>query len=122
LKAYNESRNEFEEFKAQLVAITPEIPDSSLSTKERDSLVFRVLSDVGNKVAEQFGIVYTLPAPVAEMLGELVAAYNADSSARLPLAVTYVIDTSRVIRYAFVDSDYKKRAEPQEIVAALKKL
>ena len=105
-----------------MVAVSPEVPDSSLSTKERHSLEFEVLSDAGNIVAEEYGIVYTLPAPIAEILGERVAAYNADNSAKLPLAVTYVIDTDRTIRYAFVDSDYKKRAEPAEIVAALKQL
>lgn len=122
MKAYNDALSEFEKFNGHLIAVSPEVPDSSLSTKERHSLKFEVLSDSGNKVAGQYGIVYTLPGPVAERLGERVAAYNGDNSARLPLAVTYVIDTDRVIKYAFVDSDYKKRAEPTDIVSALKKL
>lgn len=122
MKAYNDARIEFAKFNAQLVAVSPEVPDSSLSTQERHSLEFNVLSDAGNKVAEKYGIVYTLPANIAEMLGERVSAYNADNSARLPLAVTYVIGIDGVIKYAFVDPDYKKRAEPSEIVEALQKL
>ncbi|MBD3404254.1 redoxin domain-containing protein [candidate division GN15 bacterium] len=109
---------------ASLVAISPEVPDSSLSTKEMSSLEFHVLSDVGNTVAEQFGIVYTLPPEVQEQFqGRLdIPAYNADESWTLPLAVTYVVDTDGVIRYAFVDPDYRKRAEPSEIIAALDRL
>ena len=122
MKAYNESLGEFGKYNAQLVAVSPEIPDSSLSTQERDTLKFEVLSDIGNNVAAEYGIVYTLPAPLAEMMGERIAVYNADNSASLPLAVTYVIDTDRTIKYAFVDSDYKKRAEPAEIVSALKEM
>lgn len=105
-----------------MVAISPEIPDSSLSTVERDSLQFQVLSDAGNKIAKQFGIVYTLPGPIAKVLGETVAAYNADGSATLPLAVTYVIGKDGVIEYAFIDADYKKRAELAAIIEILKKL
>lgn len=87
-------------------------------------MAFEVLSDVGNKVAQEYGIAYTLPAEVRKLFeGRLdIAAYNADSSFTLPLAVTYVVDTDRTIRYAFIDPDYRKRAEPREIIAALQRL
>jgi len=43
---------------AQIVGISPQLPDNSLSTQEKNELSFPVLSDVGNKVARQFGIVF----------------------------------------------------------------
>jgi peroxiredoxin len=122
LKAYSSAQSEFEKFNAQIAAVSPEIPDSSLSTVEKDSLKFQVLSDAGNKIAKTYGIVYTLPGPIAAVLGETVAAYNADGSATLPLAVTYVIDTNRIIRYAFIDPDYRRRAEPSEILKVLQEI
>ena len=45
--------------------------------------------------------------------------YNGDDSYSLPLAATYVSDTNGVVTYAFLDADYRKRAEPQEIIKAL---
>ena len=48
--------------------------------------------------------------------------YNGDSSFELPLPATYVIDPGGVIRYAFVDPDYRRRAEPTAVLAALKEL
>jgi peroxiredoxin len=50
--------------------------------------------------------------------------YNGPDAAydELPLAATYVIDSSGMVRWAFVDADFRKRAEPSKIVAALKKL
>ncbi|MEQ8837945.1 MAG: AhpC/TSA family protein, partial [Lacipirellulaceae bacterium] len=43
-------------------------------------------------------------------------------SYELPLSAVYVIDTQGIIRYAFLDADYTKRAEPADIVAAVKSL
>ena len=51
---------EIEAFGAHLVAVAPELPDKSLSTAERNALAFEVLSDVGNKVARDFGLVFSL--------------------------------------------------------------
>jgi peroxiredoxin len=124
LHAYNKALPEFQTAGGQLVAISPEIPDSTLSTSERQELKFEVLSDVGNKVAEQYGVAYTLPAEISELFkGQIdLAGYNGDHSNRLPLAVTYVIDTAGTIRYAFVDADYRKRAEPTDILRVLREI
>lgn len=107
---------------ATMLAISPEIPDSSLSTKEKHHIPFAVLSDHGNDVARQFGIVFKLPDDLIEAYSQhfSLAEYNGDESYELPLAATYVIDTDGVIRYAFLDADYKNRAEPSDVIAALK--
>jgi peroxiredoxin len=107
-----------------LVAVSPEIPDSSLSTAEKHSLKFEVLSDKGNHVAQTYGIVYKIPVSVVEQYkGRLdIPAYNHDESWELPLAATYIVDSQGVIRWVFLDADYRNRAEPSDIVAELKKL
>lgn len=115
---------QIKELGANLVAISPEIPDSSLSTKQKGELSYYVLSDIGNEVARKYGIVYTLPEVVQKQFeGRLdVNSYNGDTKKELPLAVTYIIDKNGKITYAFLDTDYKKRAEPEEILKALKEL
>jgi alkyl hydroperoxide reductase subunit AhpC len=40
----------------------------------------------------------------------------------LPLAATYIIGKNGVIQYAFLNADYRNRAEPFEIVEQLKLL
>ena len=42
--------------------------------------------------------------------------------AELPISATYVIGRDGKIVYAFLDPDYKKRAEPDKIIEALKVL
>lgn len=110
---------------ATLVAISPQVPDKSLATAEENKVSFEVLSDVGNKVARQFGLVFTLPERLRRLykqFGADVAAANGDESYELPLAATYVIGVDGFIRYAFVDTDYTKRLEPEEVVRVLKKI
>ncbi len=120
-------QEELPNFKAEgasLLALTPELPDKSISTAEKHELQFEVLSDVGNVVARDYGIVFKLTDEVAENYQKNfdLHAYNGDASDELPLAATYVIDTNGVIRYAFLDAEYRNRAEPAEILEALKSL
>ena len=107
---------------ASLVAISPETPDNTMKTSETDKLGFEVVSDKANKVAHAYGVAYKLPPAIAGMMKDRLAKQNGDDSNELPLGATYVIDREGVIRYAFVDHDYRKRAEPSAVVAALKAL
>lgn len=107
---------------ARLVAISPELPDSSLTAEEVDKLSFEVLSDTGNRTARQFGLVYRLDDEAHEMLASLgvdLAAFNGDESRELPVPATFIVDRDRRIVFASVDPDYRKRADPADVVAAL---
>ena len=117
--------SEIKSLGATLVAISPQVPEKSLRTAEDNKVSFDLLSDVGNKVARQFGLVFTLPErlrTIYKQFGADVAAANGDESYELPLAATYVIGVDGIIRYAFVDTDYTKRLEPEEVVNVLKKI
>ncbi|MDB2462912.1 AhpC/TSA family protein [Algibacter sp.] len=120
-------QNKLPEFKnagATLLALTPEVPDNSLDTSEKNNLEFKVLSDVGNTIAKAYGIVFTLTKDVATIYEAAFGLNekNGDTSNQLPLAATYVIDTNGIIQYAFLDADYTARAEPDAILASLEKL
>jgi peroxiredoxin len=123
LRALQEELSNFKENGANLIALTPELPDNSMSTKDKYDLEFEVLSDVGNQVAEKYGIVFQLTDEVAEMYNQAFELnnHNGDQSNKLPLAATYVINENGEIIYAFLDADYRNRAEPSEITEFLKK-
>ena len=104
------------------MAISPQTPDNSLSTVEKHELTFEVLSDVGNQVAREFGLVFTLAEelrPLYERFGIDLPTHNGDDSFELPIPATYVIASDGSIVHAFVDPDYTKRLDPEEIVAAV---
>ena len=113
------------EARATLVAISPETPDSSLSTKEKNELSFEVLSDRENKFAKQLGLVFTLPEslrPIYNNFGIDIPAHNGDTSFELPLPATYVVSTDGTVVYSFASADYTERLDPSQIVKALDEL
>lgn len=125
LRAFQNLLPEFKQAGATLVAISPELPDHSLSATEKHSLEFAVLSDVGNQVSRQYGLVFTLDAslkPIYQNFGIDIPASNGDDSYELPMPATYVIDSSGRIRYAFAEADYTQRAEPQDVLAVINEL
>lgn len=124
LAAYQERLDDIRETGATLVALTPELPDRSISTAEKNELGFQVLSDVGNEVAREYGVVFKLTEGVHANYeqGFQMSEVNGDDSGELPLAATYVIDQRGTIRWAFLDADYRNRAEPQDVVTVLEGL
>lgn len=115
---------EFRKAGATLIALTPELPDNSLNTSEKNHLEFTVLSDIGNIIAKKYGVVFQLTKEVASIyqVGFGLHEKNGDNSNQLPLAATYVIDKKGIIQYAFLNADYRERAESTEIMKALEKI
>ncbi|MCF7847748.1 MAG: AhpC/TSA family protein [Kiritimatiellales bacterium] len=122
LHALQQELPNFKAAGATLFALTPELPDQSMSTAEKHELEFEVLSDIGSQVAREYGIVFKLTDGVAKIYEEKfgLSSYNGDASGELPLAATYVIHPDGKIIYAFLDADYRNRAEPSAISAVLK--
>jgi peroxiredoxin len=113
------------ELGADLVAVSPQTPDNSVSTAERMALTFEVLSDVGNRVARRFGIVFALPEelrPVYAGFGIDLPMANGDETFELPIPATYVIDRERKIRMVFLDADYTQRVDPEAVMSVLREL
>jgi peroxiredoxin len=125
LRAIQEKLPELQDLGATLVAISPELPDRSLSTVEKNELSFPVLSDAGNRVAREFKLVHRIaPEVVAYQLGNGndVAAFNGADVAEVPLPATYVVNQAGMVEYAFVSADYTRRSDPDEVIAAVRKL
>ena len=122
LKALNDFLPQFKTKSAQLVAISPQLPDQTLTTAQKNELEFDVLSDVGNKVALQFGLLFTLDKRIQELYTGFGIDFEhtyGDKTYQLPLPATYVINQEGVITYAFLNEDYTLRAEPSDVMSAL---
>lgn len=122
MKALHGVQNKIESYGARLVGMAPETPDRALSTAERAGIAIDILSDTGNRVAEQMGLVFELPQalrPIYEKFGIDIPAFNGDGSFKLPVPATYIIGQDGVIIYDFVNADYTQRLEPAEIVEIL---
>ncbi|MEL0251495.1 MAG: peroxiredoxin-like family protein [Novosphingobium sp.] len=110
---------------ARLVAISPELPDESLSTAERNALAFPVLSDIGSRVAREWGIAFDLAEelrPIYAELGHALPERNGGTDWVLPIPATFVIARDGLVQLAFVDSNYRNRLELSAVLAALDSL
>lgn len=122
MKALHDMQPEIEARGARLIGMSPEMPDRAMTTAERHGIAIDILSDAGNKVAEQMGLVFSLPEAlrsIYEKFGIDLPAYNGDDSFRLPVPATYIIDQTAAIVYGFVNADYTLRLEPRDILANL---
>jgi peroxiredoxin len=120
LRGLQRALGEVESAGATLVAISPNTPDVTMSTVEKLELEFPVLSDYDNLVAKQFNLVYEMIPENIEMYlnqDRDIGTLNGTGKWELPIPATYVIDRDGIIRYAFVDLNHRRRAEPSEVAA-----
>lgn len=125
LQAYENVFAEIKNLGATVVAISPQTPDYSLTTAEKQNLTFEVLSDVSNDVARMFGIVYHVHDELQALYADLgldLPVLNGDSSFDLPVPATYVVDQVGMVRLAFVDPDYTRRLDPSDVLSVLRSL
>jgi peroxiredoxin len=107
-----------------MVAITPELPDEAAKMTEKHGLEFEVLSDLGNAVARQYGLVWTLPDRVRGFYGKIgldLERSNGDDSWELPIPGNFVVAPDGTLLDVFADPDYRVRQEPADVVAAIRR-
>ncbi len=125
LRAYQQALPQIKAAGAELLAISPQDPDASLSTAEKNELAFEVLSDEGSKIANNYGIAFKLPDALQRLYTDLNHALpdaNGTPDWQLPIPATFVIDQNQRIVLAYIDVDYRNRLEPEEAIATVQKL
>ena len=125
LKGYQEALGRIHALGAELVAVSPQVPDKTIDTVQKDALTFPVLSDVGHTVARKYGLVFRVVdevIPIYRKNGIDLEASNGDASHELPMPGTYIIGKDGVVRLAHVDADYTKRLPVDRILEKLKEL
>lgn len=92
---------------------------------EKHELGFPLLLDPGNRLAAEFGLVFTVPEFVRDVylkLGIDLPRFNGDDSWSLPLPARYIVTADGTIHHAEVNTDYTVRPDPAETVSLLQEL
>jgi peroxiredoxin len=126
LKALQSRLPEIHALDAQLVAISPQAPDGSMSENDIRNMDFVVLSDQNADVAASYGVAWQVPAFLLEHMREDrgldLESLNNGNGSILPIPATFVLDSEGKVTWRYVDVDYRTRSEPQDIINALKAL
>lgn len=123
MEALNRALPEIEGAGAGLVAISPQTVKQSFFMAEQHRLRFALLSDAGNRVARQFGLVYRVPHEQQSIYRRAfinLPLVNGDESWELPIPATYIVERDGTVRFASANEDYTERAEPGDIVERLR--
>lgn len=119
MRALQQHLDEFHAKNVTLVAISPELPDTALTTVEKNDLKFQVLSDVGHKFARQLGIVWKMPQslrPVFQKVGHDLIKRNGDDSFEVPIPATLLVDGNGLVKNTYIEPDYTARVEPEAVL------
>jgi len=126
LKALQSRLPEIHALGAQLVAISPQAPDGSMSENDIRNMDFVVLSDQNADVAASYGVAWQVPAFLLDHMledrGLDLESLNNGNGSILPIPATFVLDSEGKVTWRYVDVDYRTRSEPQDIINALKAL
>ncbi|SMP71314.1 Peroxiredoxin [Neorhodopirellula lusitana] len=124
LRALQARIAEIHDLGAELVAISPQFPDGSMSVTERVGLEFTVLSDQNAEVAGEYGVAWQVPEMLLDHMRKDrnldLADINKGNGTILPIPATFVLNADGIVTWRYVDVDYRGRAEPDDIIAALK--
>jgi peroxiredoxin len=123
LEAMNLIMPQIQQSGATLIAISPQTVKQSFFMADQHKLRFPLLSDPGNSVAREFGLVYRVPDYQQEVYRRVfinLPFTNGDESWELPIPATYIVDRDGIVLYASINEDYTKRPEPFEILNQLK--
>jgi peroxiredoxin len=106
----------------QLVIITPENQQYAQMFKLQTAAPFPVLTDVDNGYALSLNLAIWLGPDLRDLLsqrGRVLPDYHGNDAWMLPIPATFVVATDGRITTRFVDPDFRRRMDIDELIAAL---
>lgn len=122
LEALSAVADQFSQAGATLVMVSPQLPEHNAAIAKAKGLNVDILSDPGNRIANQYGLKYQMPEEliaIYQQFGLDIPKHNGDDSWTLPIPTTLIIDAEGVIRHTNISADYTERPEPEDTLAAL---
>ncbi|MCW9028339.1 MAG: AhpC/TSA family protein [Kangiella sp.] len=123
LSQIQEIESELVEMGYQLLAISPDTPDELVQTREKRNLSYELISDFQLAATRGFGLSFHIDDGYAgkiEELGGMAAKAEGDSKSTLPVPAVFILDKDGVIKFEYINPNYKVRIEPELLLAAAK--
>jgi len=101
----------------QIVAISPDAPESLKASLDKHDLKYTLLSDNESKLATQVGIAFQAPERYEELLVKASAGKNKRT---LPVPAVFILNQDGEILFEHINPDYKQRIKGSYLLAVLK--
>jgi len=116
LKKFEDARDRIEAAGGTLIAVSPEEITYLKQNKRKHSFGFDVYSDDKLEAGHAFGVAFKNASY------QHLPKFNGPGDYEIPLGATYIIDTDGEIVWSFIEEDYRKRADPADVVSALNEI
>lgn len=121
VNAVIEARDEITALGAQIVAIMPETQKYAERFKSNSGAPFPVLTDLDNGYALSLNLAIWLGAEIQQLLSYLdLSDFHGNDGWMLPIPATFVIGHDGLVKARFVDPDFRKRMEIDDLLAAVR--
>ena len=125
LAYYHKFHEELVRQGATAIAISTELPERAMEMSRRAGYSFHMVADPTTEVARLFGLLISIDSSVAKAVTEIVGTdlfgFYGTNEVEVALPATYVINQEGIITYAFIDEDFRRRANIEEVLHFVKK-
>ena len=105
----------------QVVAIMPEVQQFAEKFKAEADAPFPVLTDLDNGYALSLNLAIWLGSEIQRLLSyQDMAHFHGNDGWVLPIPATFVVGRDGLVKARFVDPDFRKRMEVDDLIAAMK--
>ena len=106
---------------AQMVAIMPETQQFAKKFKADSNAPFPVLTDLDNGYALSLNLAIWLGTEIQQLLSyQDLSSFHGNDGWVLPIPATFVVGRDGLVKARFVDPDFRKRMEIDDLIAALR--
>jgi peroxiredoxin len=105
---------------AQVVAIMPELQEYAEKFKAEADAPFPVLTDLDNGYALSLNLAIWLGTEIQRLMSnQNLASFHGNDGWLLPIPATFVVGRDGLVKARFVDPDFRRRMEIDDLLAAL---
>jgi peroxiredoxin len=121
VRAVIQAQDRIKALGAQTVAIMPETQAYAEKFKSEANAPFPVLTDLDNGYALSLNLAIWLGSEIRRLLSHQdMASFHGNDGWVLPIPATFVVGRDGLVKARFVDPDFRKRMEIDDLIVALK--
>jgi peroxiredoxin len=106
----------------QIIAISLDSPERLTAQKSTQEFQLMHLSDISLDATVAFGLAYYVEEDMVEVikgqLGAEVVSMEGETRVVLPVPAAYIVDTTGLIKFAYVNPNFQQRINPQLLYQA----